>query len=130
MSELSAKIASDQTFNAVYLAFSKKFSQFTYESSDDAVAIYEKQLLVGRIFFLKDTSEAVRFIQLFIGRETDLQLFGDFFKKQLKTDLTTAADGDILAKADIQLTTFEIHSLALSDLDLKTTKLKKAAAKN
>jgi hypothetical protein len=47
MSELSTKIKSDTIFNAVYEAFSAKFPEYTYESSDDVVAFKEGDILVS-----------------------------------------------------------------------------------
>jgi hypothetical protein len=129
MSELSSKIKNDIVFNNVYQAFSNKFSQFNYESDDDAVGIYEGELFIGRVFFVKDLNGIVRFIKLLVGRDADLELFGSYFKAELPAILFAKAT-DLYAKADLRLTTFEIYSLELSELALKTAKPRGGQHKN
>ncbi|MEN0052339.1 MAG: hypothetical protein AAGC65_01655 [Mucilaginibacter sp.] len=119
MSELSIKIKSDPIFNAIYEAFRTEFPQFVYGSNEDVLAFKEKEVMIGRIFFLKDTGNTVRFAQLFIGRKNDEEKFGHFFENKLKTQLNAKA-ANIEAKVAILLTTLAIKSYDLDDETLKT----------
>lgn len=118
MSTVSSIIADDQLFNAAYGQFTEVFSEYTYESSKDAVSVFEDDVIIARIYFLKDLNEIVRVIKIIVYAKDKFEIFSKFFGKEIKTQLTIRLQ-DIYGKVDLALTTFECELMELSTEELE-----------
>ena len=118
MSDLSSIIADDQLFAAAYTHFIETFPEFTYESEKDAVSVFDDELIIARLFFLKDLSETVRVIKIITYSKDKFELLSSFFGKTIKDQLEKRLK-DIFGKIDLALTTFECELMEMSTEELE-----------
>jgi len=120
MSNESTIIPQDKIFKAAYNAFKTKFTEYEYDSSKDAVAIFRGGQLIARMFFLIDLSKVVRGITLHTYTKGNFDLFDEFFRTDFR-ELIKPQLKDFYEKADLQLTRFTTEMIELSDAELKLT---------
>ena len=118
MRDLSSIIADYQLFAAAYTHFIETFPEFTHESDKDAVSVFDDELIIARLFFLKDLSETVRVIKIITYSKDKFELLSSFFGKTIKDQLEKRLK-DIFGKIDLALTTFECELMEMSTEELE-----------